>query len=84
MCTDGFSMAERLASNNTKKRSLNRCCSNFGAAQPNILVRTYTRWEESRESGADWAWWWEGETRWFGALVQAKRLTLLADRQLRL
>ncbi len=25
-------------------------------------------------TGADWAWWWEGERRWFGALVQAKRL----------
>lgn len=43
-------------------------------SQPNVKVRTFTRMEESRETGADWAWWWEGERRWFGALVQAKVL----------
>lgn len=43
-------------------------------AMPSVTVRTYTRAEESRETGADWAWWWEGDRRWFGALVQAKRL----------
>jgi hypothetical protein len=39
-----------------------------------VKVRTYSKAEESRTTGADWAWWWEGERRWFGALVQAKRL----------
>jgi hypothetical protein len=41
---------------------------------PNVTVRTYSRQQESRVTGADWAWWWQGERRWFGALVQAKRL----------
>ena len=40
---------------------------------PTVAVHTYTRTEESR-TGADWAWWWEGDRRWFGALVQAKRV----------
>lgn len=43
-------------------------------AQPEIVVKTFSRAEESRKTGADWAWWWEGERTWFGALVQAKRL----------
>ena len=41
---------------------------------PTATVVMYTHAEESHETGADWAWWWEGEHRWFGALVQAKRL----------
>lgn len=43
-------------------------------AQPRVKIRTFTRAEESRTTGADFAWWWEGEHQWFGALVQAKRL----------
>jgi len=38
-----------------------------------ITVHTFSRTEEGR-TGADWAWWWEGDRRWFGAIVQAKRL----------
>lgn len=45
-------------------------------AQPLVKVRTFTRAQESRETGADWAWWWEGQHQWFGALVQAKRLSV--------
>jgi len=44
-------------------------------SHPSVAVRTFSRKEESNESGADWAWWWEGERQWFGAIVQAKRLS---------
>jgi len=44
-------------------------------ALPNLKVYTFTRRQESRSSGADWEWWWQGETRWFGALIQAKKLS---------
>lgn len=40
---------------------------------PNLRISTHTRKEESR-SGADWEWWIEGNTRWFGMLLQAKKL----------
>lgn len=36
-------------------------------------VRTFTRAEENRASGADWLWWWTDGVEWFGSLVQAKR-----------
>jgi hypothetical protein len=38
-----------------------------------LQVITLTHREESR-TGADWVWWWQGYDRWFGFLVQAKRL----------
>lgn len=44
-------------------------------AVPELNVRTFTRQEENRASGADWLWWWRGRDRWFAHLVQAKRLT---------
>ncbi|MDI9933152.1 hypothetical protein QM588_22265 [Rhodococcus sp. IEGM 1354] len=40
---------------------------------PNLRISTHSRRKESR-SGADWEWWIEGNTRWFGMLVQAKKL----------
>jgi hypothetical protein len=43
-------------------------------ASPGLLVRHFTRWQESR-NGADWEWeWWFGAERWFGVRVQAKKL----------
>lgn|GEM_PF-5682445 len=50
-------------------------------AFPSIRVQTFTRAQESRETGADWVWWWEGKTHWFGSLVQAKRLVPKAGGQ---
>lgn len=41
---------------------------------PQLSIKTYTRLEENRDTGADWLWWWRGETAWFGGLVQAKKL----------
>ncbi|MGK8487080.1 DUF6615 family protein [Nocardia asiatica] len=41
---------------------------------PDLRVRTLSRAEETVE-GADWQWWIEGATTWFGALIQAKRLS---------
>ncbi|MFD3427442.1 DUF6615 family protein [Nocardia fluminea] len=41
---------------------------------PNLRVRTVGRAEESTV-GADWEWWIEGPRQWFGALIQAKRLS---------
>lgn len=32
-------------------------------SQPNVAIRTFTKYQESRESGADWEWWWEGDRR---------------------
>jgi len=46
-------------------------------AQPNVVVTKFTRIVESRKTGADWEWWWEGEREWFGAVVQAKKLVAL-------
>ncbi|QII03866.1 hypothetical protein BH92_27835 (plasmid) [Rhodococcoides fascians A21d2] len=40
---------------------------------PNLRIATHTHMTES-SSGADWEWWIEGDTRWFGMLVQAKKL----------
>lgn len=43
-----------------------------------LEVNTFTKWEESRRSGADWEWWFcdgAGE-RMFGMRVQAKKLKL--------
>jgi len=36
---------------------------------PQLSIKTYTRLEENRDTGADWLWWWCGETAWFGGLV---------------
>lgn len=48
-------------------------------ASDRIVIRPFTRREESRDTGADWLWWWEGDPdQWFGCLVQAKRLRLSA------
>ncbi|WP_222272880.1 hypothetical protein [Modestobacter marinus] len=41
---------------------------------PELGVKVFTRQEENRTFGADWLWWWRGRDRWFGHLVQAKRL----------
>lgn len=38
-----------------------------------VFVRKFNRRQE-RKSGADWEWWFTDGTRWFGMLVQAKRL----------
>lgn len=40
---------------------------------PNLRISTHTHKMEST-SGADWEWWIEGDTKWFGMLVQAKKL----------
>jgi Family of unknown function (DUF6615) len=46
-------------------------------ALPGLVVRTFTRMQESR-LGADWQWdWWFHGYRWFGLRLQAKRLKLL-------
>lgn len=49
--------------------------ADVGSRLPQVEIKMFTKWAESRESGADWEWWWEGERQWFGALVQAKRLS---------
>ncbi|MEU2036690.1 DUF6615 family protein [Nocardia amamiensis] len=41
---------------------------------PDLRVRTLSHHEEATD-GADWEWWIQGATRWFGALIQAKRLS---------
>lgn len=41
---------------------------------PRLVVKPFTRWEESRHTGADWEWWIEGHSYWFGFRVQAKKL----------
>jgi len=43
-------------------------------ALPDLNVQMTSRAAESVE-GADWEWWIEGESKWFGALIQAKRTT---------
>lgn len=49
---------------------------------PQLSISVYTRQEESRFSGADWMWLWEGDEKWFGHLVQAKRLKYSAGGKL--
>jgi len=50
-------------------------CSTVAWTSSRVTVRRFNSWEESRLSGADWVWWWQGDDkRWFGCLVQAKRL----------
>ena len=46
---------------------------------PQLSISVYTKRQENRTSGADWMWLWQGDQRWFGHLVQAKRLTRLAS-----
>ncbi|MFC9434464.1 DUF6615 family protein [Nocardia sp. NPDC057030] len=41
---------------------------------PDLRVKMTGRADEAVE-GSDWEWWIEGESKWFGALVQAKRTT---------
>lgn len=43
-------------------------------ALPALNVQMFTKHEESRYTGADWVWWWQGRDAWFGGLVQAKLL----------
>lgn len=38
-----------------------------------VFIRKFTRRQEWR-TGADWEWWFTDGARWFGMLVQAKRL----------
>lgn len=47
---------------------------------PNLRIATHTHLTES-SSGADWEWWIEGDSRWFGMLVQAKKLHAINKRQ---
>jgi hypothetical protein len=50
--------------------------SRIATATSDITIRTFTRTEESRYTGADWLFWWEGPPgQWLGTLVQAKMLT---------
>ncbi len=44
-------------------------------AQPNVQVVTLTRPQETQH-GADWVMWWQGRRRWFGAMIQAKKLSV--------
>ena len=39
-----------------------------------VSVFEFSPYDESRISGADWEWWFIGQTGVFGAAVQAKRL----------
>jgi hypothetical protein len=39
---------------------------------PDLRVATYNRAKE-RRTGADWEWWVQGRTDWFGYLIQAKK-----------
>lgn len=53
--------------------------ANAAWASSRITVRAFNHHEESRYTGADWLWWWEGDPdEWFGCLVQAKRVGLVA------
>lgn len=44
-----------------------------------VTYYKFKRYEESRESGADWDWWFLSNQTSFGARVQAKKLTAGAD-----
>lgn len=44
-----------------------------------VTVVPFTQRAEAR-SGADWIWWWVDKAAAYGMLVQAKRLTIAADR----
>jgi hypothetical protein len=47
---------------------------------PNLRISPHNHSKES-DSGADWEWWIEGDSRWFGMLVQAKKLHAINKRQ---
>lgn len=42
-----------------------------------VRSRRFTKWQESRGSGADWEWWIGGGFRWIGLRIQAKKIDFL-------
>lgn len=69
---------ERLGARQHEEALTSHLLLELARAQPNVRVATFNHFEENRDTGADWEWWWEGERNWFGALVQAKCLKKVA------
>ncbi|MGM7644431.1 DUF6615 family protein [Nocardia sp. JW2] len=65
---------ERLGIRQPEETLTNSLLLDLRRDLPNLQVQMIGRADESTQ-GADWEWWIEGRTRWFGALIQAKRLS---------
>ncbi len=39
-----------------------------------IRAHRYSKWKESRSSGADWEWWFGGHSAWTALRIQAKKI----------